>query len=397
MFEALFTSFPFYSCLFWTLIFFRIRKADPSKKAFLRFLIASTVLYLCHCAYYNDEYTLYRYLEPVYTLVNLAVYPLFYEYIKSLTRTVYYDKCGKPYCFLRKHWTLIPAIICALLEEVCFILMPSDQLSGFTMRYLYGDGAQMQYGLAGQVAVILFKVRPYIFFITLVHAAIASLKMIKRYNAGLSEYYSNDEGRSLRKTKALVICFLSTTVFAALLNSFGKEFFNNSLFLAIPSTLFGYMLFLLGLVCYKQDFIAQDFVQDMTQGDIEIEKHNKILGYKGQEVRKQMIDDLMQYQQIYTKVNLTITDMAMMLGTNRSYLSQTINQEYGVNFATFINHYRVENAKKIMLQNSYLSDMQAINDAIASSGFAGESTFYRVFRKETGMSPKEWMKKNKAQ
>lgn len=151
------------------------------------------------------------------------------------------------------------------------------------------------------------------------------------------------------------------------------------------------MLFAIGWVCYNQSFVAQDLEREIQQSDEAIENYNNIINNDATQLRRQKIEDLMDEKQIYRHKDLRITDLAMMLGTNRTYLSQTINKEYGLNFSDFINRYRVQYAKKILGQKSMKPYKTIIDEAMFSAGFSSESTFYRAFKSETGVSPKEWM------
>lgn len=397
MLRALITSFPVFACLFWSCLVFLQRKQDPTKRYLLRFMLTSTLLYFCHCAYFNNEYIIYKYLAPLYTFAQLAVFQIFNEYVKSLTGNIKFEKSNRRvHYFVHDHWPLIPAIVFGLTNAICYLLMSSNELNDFIAGYIYYNGSSLDYSIAGQIAVFLFKTTPALFILTVILCFWDSLVLIKRYNARLAEFYSNNEGKGLNKTKWLLICTAAISMISMAVTFIGRSYFVDSSLLTIPSVLFGSMLFVLGLVCSKQTFVARDFEEEVNLEDIALDRYNKIDDNNKQELRKIMIDELMESKQIFKQVDIRITDVAMMLGTNRSYLSQTINKEYGVNFATFINHYRVEYAKKMLLQNTDLSESAHISRVIVDSGFSGESTFYRVFKEETGYTPKQWIRKNGA-
>ena len=100
---------------------------------------------------------------------------------------------------------------------------------------------------------------------------------------------------------------------------------------------------------------------------------------------------IVEKDNLYLDPDFSITQLARLLGTNEKYLSNAIKEGSGDNFKAFINQYRINSIK------------QRIEDAIASGnpitrfsaigeecGFKNESTFYRVFKEETGMAPKEY-------
>lgn len=62
---------------------------------------------------------------------------------------------------------------------------------------------------------------------------------------------------------------------------------------------------------------------------------------------------------------------------------------YNSNFKDFVNHYRVEYAKKLLK-----AEENHILDYIAEeSGFASVNSLLRAFRKETGTTPGQFRKK----
>ncbi len=92
----------------------------------------------------------------------------------------------------------------------------------------------------------------------------------------------------------------------------------------------------------------------------------------------------------YTNPELTLNDLAEMTGIQTHHLSQTINQEFGKNFFDLINGYRIEKAKMLM-QDSKTANLTL--EAIGlQSGFGSASSFYRSFKKQTGITPNAFLK-----
>lgn len=77
--------------------------------------------------------------------------------------------------------------------------------------------------------------------------------------------------------------------------------------------------------------------------------------------------------------------LALELGTNRQYLTQTIQDNTGMTFMEYINEMRLEYARRLLCYNTDLS----IDEVYISSGFSSKSTFYRLFKRKYDITPTE--------
>ena len=55
-----------------------------------------------------------------------------------------------------------------------------------------------------------------------------------------------------------------------------------------------------------------------------------------------------------------------------------------------LNRYRVYEAKKIIEQSAYPENAELPDDLYARAGFAAKSSYYRIFKEFTGITPKEY-------
>lgn len=102
------------------------------------------------------------------------------------------------------------------------------------------------------------------------------------------------------------------------------------------------------------------------------------------------LEELMTFGRLYREANLTRSKVAELLGTNRTYLSQAINEKTGKNFNQFVNGYRIAEALQILSDPKNDSSMKAI---ALETGFGTPNTFFKIFRTETGMTPSKYREK----
>ena len=74
------------------------------------------------------------------------------------------------------------------------------------------------------------------------------------------------------------------------------------------------------------------------------------------------LERLMQNDQVYKNSLFTREKMAELLGTNRTYLSQTINEQTGLTFTHYMNKYRIEEARRILADPQDDTPIKAIAD-----------------------------------
>lgn len=98
---------------------------------------------------------------------------------------------------------------------------------------------------------------------------------------------------------------------------------------------------------------------------------------------------LVEEERIFLNNKLTIEDVAKRLNTNRTYLSQIINEKTDTNFNNFINKYRIQEAQVCLLNDEIKSyNIEGIAQTV---GFSSKSTFNGAFKKFTGLTPSEFM------
>lgn len=95
---------------------------------------------------------------------------------------------------------------------------------------------------------------------------------------------------------------------------------------------------------------------------------------------------LMETQKSYLNHQLKLSDVAAATGSNRTAVSNCINQQRGCTFSQFINDYRISHAKQLMSSQPNIK----ISEVWMASGFNTESSFFRAFKAVTGMTPAEW-------
>ena len=105
---------------------------------------------------------------------------------------------------------------------------------------------------------------------------------------------------------------------------------------------------------------------------------------------KQKLLQYMESNKPYLKSDLKISELADSLSVPYHQLSQLINDEFFVNFYDFINKYRVEDAKKLLIENNRNFKILAIAYEV---GFNSKATFNRVFKKFTDLTPSEFKEK----
>lgn len=102
------------------------------------------------------------------------------------------------------------------------------------------------------------------------------------------------------------------------------------------------------------------------------------------------LKDLMEREKLYLNEKLSGNEMAETLGISRHQLSEVLNNELETNFYNFINHYRVEACKQKMANPKF--GYYTLLAVALECGFNSKTTFNTVFKKETGMTPRQFKK-----
>ena len=101
---------------------------------------------------------------------------------------------------------------------------------------------------------------------------------------------------------------------------------------------------------------------------------------------------IMKHERIYTEPDLKLQTLAKRLDISHQNLSQIINERFHQNFSEFVNSFRVDEAKRLLIDaaHQHLTIVAIANDV----GFNSKSAFNTTFKKLTKQTPTEYMKSN---
>lgn len=363
---------PVYITLFWSILLnFHSGSSHAAKRFLGKFMLACVVVYFTHFLYYSQLTNLVRLIEPLYHLASLSVYPLFYIYFRLLI-------VEKNFSFRKHGIYLLAPVVLSLMYLTAFLTLPSDVF----IQWLYKKGPLPDYsGL--HFLTFLDVVISIVYIAQVLFTVTANLWLINSYRTKARNYYSDlYEIRSqtvVALNIVLVVCGLSSIILSVL----GRQyFFSEMTGIVLASIIFSTMLFAIGWLGYRQKAVNPTFEesqpQPVEQPDEMPMDHRQLLMEK--------ITNLFKNEHIHLNTKLTIQDVAQTVGTNRTYVSSIINQQYGVNFCTFVNNYRIDELEKMLKKHPELT-----NQLLAEGcGFGSVDSLKRAVNTKTGLSVTQW-------
>lgn len=96
---------------------------------------------------------------------------------------------------------------------------------------------------------------------------------------------------------------------------------------------------------------------------------------------------MMEEELYYLKANISIDGVAQRLGTNRTYVTRLMKQEYGLTFIEYVNVARIQYSQMLL----YKSPNITLEEVATKSGFQSSSNYCRAFKRYTGSTPRGWL------
>lgn len=199
-------------------------------------------------------------------------------------------------------------------------------------------------------------------------------KCVKDINNYYSEYSVESYVHWMYKVSVLIIIYGLSFTFVSSTN---KEWIAAFSFLGI------FMIAYIA-ICYNNYLM---YVEKINQSQENNSDENEAEG--------QIIKEPLSYAEIecglqtwieergFLKERITIASLCTELNTNRTYLSYYINNTYGCSFRDFISRLRIDEAKRLLIED-FSKD---INEIAITTGFSSTSNFYRTFRKFENKTP----------
>ncbi len=103
---------------------------------------------------------------------------------------------------------------------------------------------------------------------------------------------------------------------------------------------------------------------------------------------KEQILDVILIQKKYKDKTYSAKRLAEDLGTNTRYISAVVNVRFHMNYTSFVNKYRIDEAMALLVDKRYQDlNMEDISDMV---GFANRQSFYASFYRINGMTPRDY-------
>jgi len=143
----------------------------------------------------------------------------------------------------------------------------------------------------------------------------------------------------------------------------------------------------------KDDPRHAQFQKVLFQTDISLDQSKRKKALLDDGKIKQYTKQLLVYlkeSRPYLDANLSLRSLAEQMDIHPNQLSWLLNESIGKNFNDFINHYRIESFKSLSSdpKNSDITIMGLAYD----SGFNSKTVFNTYFKKETGITPKQFLR-----
>lgn len=204
--------------------------------------------------------------------------------------------------------------------------------------------------------------------------AIWTLREIPNYHRKLKEQYSFEENINLNWLRVILLSFfvilsiwlIDCTVISSLLEG---------TYMVVSLAL--WMFFSYFLYRHEQAMSGLEGCALRNEAEPETVAPNEL----HVRIERLFSDDY----RIYLNSHLKLSDIARMVGSNRTYVSDFFNRANGQTFYEYVNRYRVDYACRL-LRNTDKS-VEAVGE---ESGFSSRSTFFRVFSNMMGLTPSEY-------
>ena len=100
----------------------------------------------------------------------------------------------------------------------------------------------------------------------------------------------------------------------------------------------------------------------------------------------------METKKPYRDSDLSLESLSNMVSISSRYISHVINEKFNQNFFDFVNTFRIEEIKHILIHSK--THYNILNIAF-NCGFNSKSTFNQAFKKHVQMTPSQYRKKFK--
>ncbi|MEM7432300.1 MAG: helix-turn-helix domain-containing protein [Pseudomonadota bacterium] len=186
--------------------------------------------------------------------------------------------------------------------------------------------------------------------------------------------------RNIRRFRFEAFFFIMFAVLAAIVLAVGlaTPFIDTTLFYVIYTYAIGLSLALVvaSLIGFPQLLDDINAVAHLTYANTTLTE------IKVEEALSQL-ETLMSDEKVYQNENLNLRLLADAMDLTSHQLSELINTQCGMGFSRYVREKRIEEAKRLLLDQP---DYSVLSISLAT-GFKSQSNFYTAFREVTGKSP----------
>lgn len=379
MLHYIFCLAPLFVCLFWAVIFLITGTHNkPSKLILGLFMAACALKFTTHMVYYSGDKLLYAYFDDIYVFISLLIFPLYFLYLISIIREN---------IFKNKYFGhFAPAFIFLIGYIILSAQLSDKEYESYILNFIHSkDIIYLDFSNPIHHLGIWLVLSRIYYILQILFYVIYGLSLYKKWKERIRGSLSETTGREIRfiKTLSVVGIFL---FFVSFMFDFTGRFFlpENSLILLIPALVFAPFFFTMGMIGYEQNFSIADLVTveqkaELVENAIRHENPSKI---------RQGLEILMNEKKIFLTPDLKISTVCEKLHTNRTYLSQVLNEELKENFNSYINKFRVEHAISLFKDPTWSN--YSLDRFAELSGFGSTISMIRAFKQITGKTPKEF-------
>ena len=299
------------------------------------------------------------YFQPIF--YSFAFGPLIFFYVKSITNSSFQ--------FSKKDWIhFVPVLLQAgLYWFLTFQSYPYKLWFWETIHF------PITYGLEFNLTLISMTI--YLGF---------SIRLLMNYQKWLEDQFSEFSKIHLNWLKIVLMIMLVLCVFWSV-DLISRYLFDIYLVYNFSEISLGFVVLLLAYGGIRQSNILQvNFENKVAKTNLGLDEMDIVLIEK--------IKTRMLIEKDYLNPTLSLKEFSQNLNTPSRTISKHINQGLEISFVDFVNQYRVEEVK-VKIDSGQLEQFTLLSLAL-ESGFNSKSSFNRIFKKLTHMSPSEYVNRS---